>query len=84
MRAPSKHWVGAAAPPQPIEVEGEIGPVARLADGRIASIYGVGRPVDKWDDASIPQQVFGRFSSERRAAPATILRAWGSARQGWR
>ena len=57
----------APRPPAPIEVEGEVGPVTRLADGRIASVYAVGRPAAKWGDTSIPQKVFGRFSKDGRS-----------------
>ena len=39
----------------------------RLADGRIASVYAVGRPAAKWGDTSIPQKVFGRFSKDGRS-----------------
>ena len=41
-----------------------MGYVARLADGRLIAVHGECRPREKWDDASIAQPVFGRFSSD--------------------
>src|SRR5262245_41629065 len=54
----------AASPPQAVEVQGSLGYVARLADGRLIAVHGECRPRQKWDDASIAQPIFGRFSSD--------------------
>ena len=58
------HFAWAASPPQPIEVMGGLGYVARLTDGRLIAVHGECRPREKWADASIAQPVFGRFSSD--------------------
>ena len=58
------HFARAASPPQPVEVKGGLGYVARLSDGRLIAVHGECRPREKWDDASIAQPVFGRFSSD--------------------
>jgi hypothetical protein len=66
----------AATPPEPMieDIDGRMGPVIRLPDGRFLSVYPEGRRTKEWDDTTIPEYMFGRFSpdglggwSERRA-----------------
>ncbi len=53
-----------SVPPKHLDIEGRMGPLTRLADGRLLSVYGEGRPEQKWDYLSIPQRVFGRYSED--------------------
>jgi BNR repeat protein len=77
------HFGRAASPPQPVEVKGGMGYVARLADGRLIAVHGECRPREKWDDASIAQPVFGRFSSNggKTWSPDSLL--FNSPGPGW-
>jgi hypothetical protein len=54
----------AAKPPVPLETEGRLGYVTTLADGRLFLVTGDCRPREKWADASIPQPIYGRFSTD--------------------
>jgi hypothetical protein len=54
----------AATPPVPLETEGRLGYVTHLTDGRLFLVTGDCRPREKWDDASVPQPIFGRFSGD--------------------
>lgn len=72
------HRLGAeeALPPQFVDTKGRVGPITRLTDGRLFAVYGEGRPEDKWDDLSIAQNIYGRWSSDDGATwtePKIIL-----------
>lgn len=54
-------------PPIALEIEGRLGYAARLADGRLLLVTGDCRPREKWDDLSITQPIYGRFSSDEAA-----------------
>jgi len=73
----------AASPPQAVEVQGGLGYVARLADGRLIAVHGECRPREKWDDASIVQPISGRFSTDggRTWGPDRLL--FNSPGPGW-
>src|SRR5512134_1886767 len=77
------HVARAAGPPQPVEVKGGLGYVARLADGRMIAVHGECRPREKWDDTSIAQPVFGRFSGDGGTtwSPDSLL--FNSPGPGW-
>jgi len=50
--------------PVPLQDGGTLGHVTQLADGSLLSVYGITRPMQKWNDLSIPTRVFGRFSTD--------------------
>ena len=63
-----------AAGPRIEEIDGRMGPVIQLPDGRFLAVYPEGRLTKNWDDTTIPEYMFGRFSpnglegwSERQA-----------------
>ncbi|MDR3677847.1 MAG: sialidase family protein [Acidobacteriota bacterium] len=56
-----------SAPPVPPiieEIEGSMGPVVQLPDGRFLAVYPWGRRTKEWDDTSIPEYIYGRFSPD--------------------
>ena len=69
--------------PQAVDIGGSLGYVARLADGRLIAVHGECRPREKWDDASIAQPVFGRFSTDggKSWSPDALL--FNSPGPGW-
>jgi hypothetical protein len=73
----------AASSPEPVEVQGGLGYVARLADGRLIAVHGECRPREKWDDASIAQPVFGRFSSDGGRTRSRDSLLFNSPAPGW-
>jgi hypothetical protein len=58
-----------------LDVDGRLGPITRLADGRVLAVFGEGRPEERRVDASAPQRVLGRFSSDhgRRWSEPKVL-----------
>src|SRR5438552_416034 len=61
----SRLAAGAAAPaPREILLEGPMGIITRLPDGRMFSATIQGRPANKWNDLSVTQRVSGRYSSD--------------------
>src|SRR2546422_10090870 len=53
----------AALAPAEMETGGTMAYVTKLIDGRLLTVYGDRRPVEKWNDVSILQRVFGRLST---------------------
>ncbi len=76
-------FVSAASPPQPVEVRGGLGYVARLANGRLIAVHGECRPREKWDDASIAQPIFGRFSNDGGSTWSPDALLFNSPGAGW-
>ncbi|MGA3323823.1 MAG: sialidase family protein [Terriglobia bacterium] len=70
----SHRWVregeGDGPEPEPLagpkieEIEGRMGPVIQLPDGRFLAVYPEGRRTKEWDDTTIPEYMFGRFSPD--------------------
>jgi len=72
-----------ANPPQAVDIGGSLGYVARLADGRLIAVHGECRPREKWDDASIAQPVFGRFSIDGGTSWSPDALLFNSPGPGW-
>src|SRR5436190_361381 len=53
-----------SAPPRQVKTGGPMGSLTRLADGRLLTAYPKIRPGERWKDVSIPQAVYGRFSTD--------------------
>lgn len=79
----AKKLSGSGRPPVAVEVTGSIGYIIRLADGRLFTVYGQCRPENKWDDVSIPQPVFGRFSTDRGASWSEPSLLFNTPGPGW-
>jgi hypothetical protein len=52
------------APPLIEEIEGRMGPVVRLHNGKYLALYPEGRLTRNWDDTTIPEYMYGRFSPD--------------------
>jgi hypothetical protein len=52
------------AGPRMEEIDGRMGPVIQLPDGRFLAVYPQGRRTSEWDDTTIPEYMFGRFSPD--------------------
>jgi hypothetical protein len=46
------------------EIDGRMGPVIQLPDGRFLAVYPEGRRTKEWDDTTIPEYMMGRFSPD--------------------
>ncbi len=46
------------------DIDGRMGPVVRLANGRYLAVYPEGRLTKNWDDTTIPEYMYGRFSPD--------------------
>jgi hypothetical protein len=46
------------------DIDGRMGPVIQLPDGRFLSVYPEGRRTKEWDDTTIPEYMYGRFSPD--------------------
>ena len=54
----------AAPPPQLVDIDGRMGPIVTLADGRLFAAYEQGRRATEWQKVDTPQFAYGRFSSD--------------------
>lgn len=52
------------AGPQFEEIDGRMGPVIQLPDGRFLAVYPEGRRTWQWDNTAIPEYMYGRFSAD--------------------
>jgi hypothetical protein len=52
------------ATPKVEEIDGRMGPVIQLPDGRFLAVYPEGRLTKNWDDTAIPEYMYGRFSPD--------------------
>ncbi len=52
------------AAPRLQEIDGRMGPVVRLANGKYLAVYPEGRLTKNWDDTAIPEYMYGRFSPD--------------------
>jgi len=50
--------------PKVEDIDGRMGPVIQLPDGRFLSVYPEGRRTKEWDDTTIPEYMYGRFSPD--------------------
>lgn len=51
-------------PPALENIDSRMGPVVRLANGKYLAVYPEGRLTKNWDDTSIPEYMYGRFSPD--------------------
>src|SRR5579872_3707499 len=55
---------GPVVAPRWEEITGRIGPVIQIPDGRFLAVYPEGRRTKEWDNTSIPEYMYGRFSPD--------------------